>query len=326
MSPKSNPAYAAGTIHPTMYYGDVEVLDYQNTTKIHIRFVETGYEKWVATKELGSGSIRDNTLEIRTKKRGSKHVQVGDVYTSNNYGDFKVLEYNGFRKVTIQFITTGTIITTVSTQVDARAVADPYLPKYYGVGYLGEGQYNTDHPAHTIWSSMLYRCSSGNEPITYTGVTVEDHWHNFQNFARFYDLNYVDGYHLDKDLLDPRSKIYSRATCCFIPQRINALLTDHRNDRGDHPTGVHLEKGSQKFIAQINKNDTRVNLGRYCTPKEARAVYLREKAKYIRQVAKQALTTGQILDTVYTNLMQWDLSRDNDGKLIDNDSKVTDKD
>ena len=63
----------------------------------------------------------------------------------------------------------------------------PYEPRYYGVGYLGEGEYKVRengklHRYYIIWHDMLKRCYDPKvherEP-TYEGCTVEDYLLNF---------------------------------------------------------------------------------------------------------------------------------------------------
>lgn len=73
--------------------------------------------------------------------------------------------------------------------------------------------------AHSIWNGMRERCRSGK-------ATIDTEWENFENFYRFFKENYVEGWHLDKDLLSNKNnKIYSENTCVFIPQSLNSWIT-----------------------------------------------------------------------------------------------------
>ena len=57
---------------------------------------------------------------------------LGKTFTSNNYGDFTVLEYQDCSNVTIKFINTGTITITSTPLIDKGSVRDPSLKKAVG--------------------------------------------------------------------------------------------------------------------------------------------------------------------------------------------------
>ena len=111
----------------------------------------------------------------------------------------------------------------------------PYEPRLCNVGYLGEGKYTTHHPAYKTWVYMIRRCydtkSSYNRP-TYENCSVCNEWHNFQNFAEWYENNYYeidnDKMQLDKDILIKNNNIYSSDTCCFVNHTINSMFTNKK--------------------------------------------------------------------------------------------------
>lgn len=76
---------------------------------------------------------------------------------------------------------------------------------------------------------MLCRCYSNPAP-TYLDVEVDSSWHDFQIFAEWFELNNVEGWDLDKDLLG-NGKLYSENFCCFLPREINIALIEERNDK-----------------------------------------------------------------------------------------------
>lgn len=88
---------------------------------------------------------------------------------------------------------------------------------------------------------FFFRCYSERwhqRKPTYIDCSVSEEWHLLSNYKQWYEENYVEGWQLDKDLLFPRNKIYSKETCVFVPQPINTLLTFRTNDRGQLPLGV----------------------------------------------------------------------------------------
>lgn len=129
-------------------------------------------------------------------------------------------------------------------------VKNPYQPRVYEVGYVGVGKYMTKwvdpngNPYKTkeyrAWQNMLERCYGVNylsRNPSYVGCSVHPEWHNFQTFAEWFTAqpNYqTDYFQLDKDLLYPGNKIYSKDTCAVIPGEINSML-----NAGNRPTNMY---------------------------------------------------------------------------------------
>ena len=88
-------------------------------------------------------------------------------------------------------------------------VKNPYHPSVYGIGYIGIGKHkvsiNGKHTKkYTRWVDMHTRsyCQKFHDrQPTYKDVEVCEEWNNFQNFGDWDDKNYIEGYHLDKDIL-----------------------------------------------------------------------------------------------------------------------------
>ena len=57
---------------------------------------------------------------------------LGKTFTSNNYGEFVVIEYQDCSNVTIKFINTGNITITSTPSIDKGSVRDPSLKKAVG--------------------------------------------------------------------------------------------------------------------------------------------------------------------------------------------------
>lgn len=175
---------------------------------------------------------------------------------------------------------------------------DPYKPTLEGIGYLGEGLYKTrggdgvKTREYTTWRSMIKRCygkscvNSNNK--CYKGVVkVCEEWLNFQTFAKWFHDNYVDGWELDKDFLNPDAKEYSPDNCVFLPPSINkALIGSSRVRDNQLPMGVTLRARSNKFFASLYKKGKRVYLGYYNTAEEAGEAYQAAKNEYLVQMCQ----------------------------------------
>lgn len=65
------------------------------------------------------------------------------------------------------------------------SITNPYDKSIYGVGFIGNGRYNSKHISYPIWFNMIKRCygHKSYDNASYYDCSVEHSWHNFQNFA-----------------------------------------------------------------------------------------------------------------------------------------------
>ena len=242
-------------------------------------------------------------------------ISEGDVFNLVTGGSVVVLEYVNCFEIKVRHLDEfGHISIVRSGNLQSGYIYNPYRKHAYGVGYTGEGEYKIkvngkNSRAYDSWCRMMERAYSDNfksKHLTYKEVTVCNEWHNFQNFAEwFYQQPNAGkkGFHLDKDLMVQGNKEYSPVACSFVPQQINALLTDRINYRGNLPLGVGGEKGS--FFVQISIFGKLKKIGNFSTPKEASIVYKKTKEDYVKSVAK--LYKDSIHPLVYENLMTWEV-------------------
>lgn len=190
--------------------------------------------------------------------------------------------------------------------------------KFLGVGVndLSEHICSTEEGARIrrVWANMLRRCYDPEvqkKQPTYIGCTVDKRWFSLAEFKKFYDANYHEGYHIDKDILVRDNKVYSPENCCFVPQEINALLTRRQNERGKYKQGVrhcnNPRNKTKKFIAQINIRGKRVSLGYYETEEEAFIAYKTRKEALIKEIATEYYNNGKIAENVYKALLKYEV-------------------
>ena len=223
----------------------------------------------------------------------------------NKQGELaKIIKYNNAHSCDIQFEDGTILYDREYKDVKKGGFSNYNYKSIYGVGYLGGNICKYPKYVYNRWRSLLERCYKNIKTIknkSYDEVLVCEEWHNFQNFAHWFENNYIEGFELDKDILVKGSKIYSPETCCFVPQEINKLFTKRKNDRGDYPIGVI--KNRNKYIVQISKNNKRVRINGFKTPEEAFQTYKTEKEKYIKEVADK--WRGQIMEDVYQAMCQY---------------------
>ena len=145
-------------------------------------------------------------------------------------------------------------------------------------------------PYYQVWVSMLKRAYSTKlheRHPTYRNCSVDKEWHSFMNFRKWMEKQDWEGKQLDKDLLVIGNKVYSKATCKFIPASINNLLTYAKSSEQGLPHGVSYHKGRKKYIVNFRKNRVLVHLGYFCTQELAYEQFVIHKTKHIREVAQE---------------------------------------
>ncbi|EQB8041249.1 hypothetical protein ACYUML_000687 [Aeromonas hydrophila] len=143
------------------------------------------------------------------------------------------------------------------------------------------------HPGYMCWRGMLARCYSDKyqrKNKTYVGVSVCDDWLSLSKFLGWWKLNRVDGWHLDKDLLNPGNTVYSPENCIFVPPWLNSLVLDSKAIRGEFPIGVYYLKGKNKFTSQLKINGKIKFIGTFDTPDRAAESYKREKLNHVESL------------------------------------------
>ena len=164
-----------------------------------------------------------------------KDISPGTTHQSNTCGQMVVIGYQGKKNVSVYFRQTGTITTARADCVRKGQVKDPYFPSVCGVGCLGEGphrsmvSYRATKP-YVHWLAMMHRCylpaAQARKP-SYVGCVVAPEWHNFQNFAQWFETTYPGGdYQLDKDTLVAGNRVYGPTTCVWLTPSDNSAAAN----------------------------------------------------------------------------------------------------
>jgi len=159
--------------------------------------------------------------------------KVGDVLTSPKYGDYEIVKILQTRSIEIRFKETNSKRVVTYRSLTNSDVKDYFQPCCEGVGFLGEmcGKTRKDGKplkSYKVWTSMLRRCYNSKlqeRHPTYKGCFVCKEWHNFTNFHKWFEENYIEGYELDKDCIYFGNKEYSPTFCKFVSLSENATMT-----------------------------------------------------------------------------------------------------
>lgn len=247
-------------------------------------------------------------MSVLMVKRNFREERVG-FKAKNIYGStMKIIEYNASNDVIVEF-EGGYTTHTNWARVLSGNVKNVYDRSVLGVGYLGEGPYKATSPQYQSWIGMFHRCyneKTRNSNLTYATCTVSEHWHNFQNFALWYENNYYETgegkMSLDKDILKKGNKIYSPETCVFVPEKINGLFVRGQALRGKFPIGVK-QGNAGKFTATLRVNGHQQHLGSFDSVEEAFEVYKEKKEQRIKEVAEEY--KGRIPEVLYTAMLNY---------------------
>lgn len=179
---------------------------------------------------------------------------------------------------------------------------------YADLGIIDDGYMLSTALSHKKWMSIINRCHNKHSlkrHPTYEGCGLCEEWKTYSNFAKWFDENYVEGYELEKDILVKGNKIYGPDTCCFVPRRINILLTNRKRCRGGLPVGVHISESGKRYIATMDR-DNEKRFVKYCkTAEEAFTAYKNAKEAYIKEVADDYFSKGLITKRVRDALYQY---------------------
>jgi len=176
-------------------------------------------------------------------------LDISKIYNSNNFGQFKVLNYTNANSVEIEFLDTGYKTIAEASQIRRGEVKDKLSPTVYGVGFFGDGEHKAIikgkmSKPYSTWMNMISRCYTAKYQVkqpTYIGCSVAVEWHDFQNFAEWFEINYVEGYHLDKDCKIEGNKIYSPENCLFVSRKENNIKAHAKHYIFTSPKGERVD-------------------------------------------------------------------------------------
>ncbi len=225
-----------------------------------------------------------------------KKIRIGEKFTTNEGYLVEIIEYFSKSDCTIKFEDGSILKNKEYGNIKTGRIKNPKHRSLYGVGFLDKDfrykDKNSETPAYRAWKSILLRCYDSKYHIkkpTYINCEIHESWHSFVNFEKWFNKNYIKGYHIDKDILIKTNKIYGPETCCFVPQEINSLFVKADKKRGNYPLGV--SKNGEYFSSCVRIDNKTKNLGLYLTVEDGFNIYKIEKEKYIKEVAEKYRST-----------------------------------
>ena len=234
----------------------------------------------------------------------------------------RIVEYIDNRNIVVEFQDDYKIrVKTSYGNYKLGSVRNPYAPTVCGVGISGNKYPIVENgkPAkeYNMWRNIISRCYSdrvkGIQPA-YTNVSCCDEWLLFENFydwlhsqPNFDKWDNGSRWAIDKDILVKGNKVYSPDTCCLVPRNVNNLFVKSQKTRGEYPIGVG--KQYKNFTAKCQNPFTGKTepLGTHETIEQAFMAYKIAKESYIKQVAKDEHSKGNITEKCYEAMMNYEV-------------------
>lgn len=146
-------------------------------------------------------------------------------------------------------------------------------------------------PFYTCWKGVLQRCYSEKYKAkwkTYVDCSSEEYFHSLLNFKSWMEQFDWNGKHLDKDIIVPNNKIYSRDSCAFVLPRTNTFICDRSNDRGRYLIGVTKSHSGRQYRSRCNNpfSNSEEFLGYFSNEREAHEAWRKRKHELAQLVAE----------------------------------------
>lgn len=200
-------------------------------------------------------------------------------------------------------------VLTNAKNIARGTIINPFKPSVYGKGYTGVlTNPCKEERSYRIWSGMLRRCYSGEISSRFwEDCSVDEDWLCYKNFREWYDKTSIYSKDtLDKDILIKGNRLYSKDTCCLVPNEINVLLTNRRNFRGEQCIGV--QRRGSLYVARCSVRGDFIEIGKAGTEQEAFNIYKEFKESHIKTLAKEYLEKDLITLKVYNALYNYKIS------------------
>lgn len=295
------------------------VTKYVGCNEVHIKFLDTGFERVTDISSLRKGMVKDTVLSKTEKKYviGKRDI-VGEVFENTKGESYEVLEQLGTSKFKIKFIDSGYETKVGKINIEIGQIKDrSNLNKFKDVSGFDHSQnkyvsgVNKTAKAlaaengllkeYNIWSNIVSRCNRGYAKLHEDFYTF-DSWLGWAKEQKgFMEKDGNDNiFQLDSDLFSTDEKMYSPNTCVFIPREINGICKPNMI-RSGLPRGVFPLGGKVKsYKVSIRIDGITKHIGNYKTIEEASAVS--KQARLDRVVHLEIKYNGVVDSKVFEEL------------------------
>lgn len=223
-------------------------------------------------------------------------IKVGDVFKTNT-GECTVVEYHDARNIIVEFNDKNMYqCRTEAVQLRRGTVKNVFHRNVGGVGYLGEGKYNSKTEGYRDW---LIAIKNGL-------ISKESELSNLQNFIAWYNKHKKSGvdWVFNTSLLEG-----SEDVClgfCLLPKEIHDTVTFYPK-KGASMKGVYVSPHlTKRYSAKMKCKGVFKYLGSFDTEIEAHKAYTFAKGVYVKELA---LKYKDVLPKhLFNKLIEWKVS------------------
>ena len=216
-------------------------------------------------------------MKAERKKRHAhlKEERLGEKFKTKT-GELTIIDYICSDNVTIQF-DDGTILENIKYRCIVRGeVRNMNFPTVKNIGFIGYGKYKTvdeeqkRSKEYSCWIKILKKCNKLDK-----STTICNEWKNFQNFAKWFEDNYIEGWCINNTIINKNNSEYSPKTCCFLPRDIINFFT-YIFKNSELPTGI-LKTYNNKFQVRLFLTKNKKNFN---TLEEALTAYYFDREQF----------------------------------------------
>lgn len=265
--------------------------------------------------------LHPNYKIFKQRNEDFKTQRIGTIKENYQGCKMKVVRYENANDITIQFLDDyKTEINSSWFNFQTGGIKNPMFPTVCNVGIVGNEIPIVKHgqkiKEYQTWVNMIKRCykyHNTSRDQAYNDCSLDKDWLYFPNFYQWIisQPNYDkwkenSSWNIDKDILYKGNRIYSKNTCCLVPNYINQLFKSSKRIRGDLPIGVSKDSDG-KIFAQCVDSFTGANkfLGYFSTTDEAFIAYKTYKEKMIKQIAENEYKLNNITEECYKAMINY---------------------
>ena len=293
------------------------VTKYVRWNEVHIKFLDTGFERVTDTNSLKNGQVKDTSLSKTEKKYviGKRDI-VGEVFENTKGESYQVLEQLGTSKFKIKFIDSGYETEAKKINIERGSIKDrsslnklkedsgfDHSQNKYVLGVNKTAKALASEKGllkeYTIWGNIVGRCNRGYAKLHEDFYTF-DSWLGWAKEQKGFMEKDGNGnlFQLDSDLFSIDEKMYSPNTCVFIPREINGICKPNMI-RDDLPRGVTpFGSKAKPYRVSVSIDGVTKHIGNYKTVEEASTI-----SKQAR-LDRVALLETKYKDVVYSKVFE----------------------
>ena len=268
---------------------NAKIIKYNKYEDIDVEFDDGYVSKNKTYESFKRGSIVNE--KVKHKYHHSKRDErIGEVIKNKQGCFMKIIDYDNYNKIVVEFQDEYKFILNSNYgNFKNGTIMNPYHKTYKDVACIGNTiAFENYKPkkAYGHWAGMIERCyGKSKRNMCYKNVVVCEEWLCFENFEKWFNVNYyeIDGevMVLDKDIISYYKNIdkqYSPRNCCFVPNEINIKFkTEDRVAFSD-------ERNKDKKYSASYSN---TYLGSFDNLEDAKKTYCEEKTNVYLQLANK---------------------------------------